>query len=171
MTKTCVTRRLTRNATFWVRSAIITLACGVVAGLTGCSVLLSGPTPERTERPTVVVPDEVAVFDPDASAEENQTFFLQTLQVAAGHEGQYTSRAFAQYFIDAGFDPQLMQVSQDRTRTDLEPESMFISARFDGECLVGQVVTADRSFVGEVVPAVGPNEQLCLIGETVPITE
>ena len=171
MTTNATQRRDTRARERWTRQLSVAATLLVATVGVGCSAILSGPTPERTERPTVVVPDEVVDYDANGTATENQTLFLQTLEVASAHEGQYTSQALAQYFIDAGFDPAVMQVSQERTRTDLEPESMFISARFGEECLVGQVVTSDRSFVGEVVAAVGPDSSLCLIGETVPVDE
>lgn len=118
----------------------------------------------------MVVPEEPAVLNPDGSAEENEAIFLQVLQEASTHEGPFTSQALADYFLDAGFPVDSLQVSQDRTRTDLEPESMFISAMFDEMCLVGQIVTADRTFVAEVLPAVGPDSSLCLIGQTQSIT-
>lgn len=146
----------------WLAGAVLLAS----VSLAGCSVLLSGPTPERTERPVVVVPEAPAELVPEGTAEENEAIFLQVLQEASLHEGAFTSQGLAQYFLDAGFERESLQVSQDRTRTDLEPESMFISARFDDMCLVGQIVTADRSFVAEVLPAVGPDKNLCLIGQT-----
>lgn len=152
-----------------LRRMIAMTGCATVAVLlAGCS-LLDGPTPERPTRPAVVVPEEEAHFSPEGSAADNQPIFLQTLQHAASQEGQIASQTLAQQFVAVGFDPALMQVSQDRTRTDLEPESMFISALFGGDCIVGQIVTADRSFDAQVVPAVGPDNNLCLIGLTIPI--
>lgn len=137
---------------------------------TGCA-LLDGPTPERPERSEIIVPEEIAEFMPESSAESNLPIFLQTLEEVAQSDGALESQAVAQKFIEQGFSADLMQVSQDRTRTDLEVESMFVSARFDAECLVGQIVTADRSFVAEVLPSVGPNDDICLIGQTIPIGE
>lgn len=151
------------------KTIVAASSVALIAALAGCS-LLDGPTPKRPDRPVVQVPDEAAAYVPDGSAEDNLPIFLQTLQAAAGQEGPFESKALAERFIDVGFLVESMQVSQDRTRTDLEPESMFISARFGAECLVGQIVSADRSIEAEVVPAVGPQGNLCLIGQTIPLT-
>ncbi len=66
----------------------------------------------------------------------------------------------------SGFDPSLMQVSFDTSKTNLPADNIFVSVRVDASCLVGQVVAEDRSVFAEVMPAVGPAQDICLIGKT-----
>lgn len=150
--------------------ATVASAAVIAISLAGCS-LLDGPTPERPDRPVVVAPDEEATYVEGGSAEDNLPVFLKTLSDASKQEGAFESRALAQRFIDVGFAVESMQVSQDRTKTDLETESMFVSARFGDQCIVGQIVTADRTIEAEIMPTVGPDNDLCLIGKTEPLTD
>lgn len=95
--------------------------------------------------------------------------FVHTLDQVAQETAIVTGREIVQKFEAVGFDKTTMQVSRDRTRTDLDPESMFVSARFGEDCLIGQLVMSDRSISAEVMPAVGPTTDICIIGLTQPI--
>ena len=70
-----------------------------------------------------------------------------------------------QKHLDAGFTEE--QVT--KVKTDLVADNIFVSVLIGQDCLIGQVVVADRSFVTEAAPAVGPDKSLCLIGTTRPI--
>lgn len=129
-------------------------------------MILDGPTPERPERPVQQIPTEFVEYDPAGSAEENLPVFIQTLENVTGGEEAFSGRSLVAAFEGVGFERDSMQVSFDRTRTDLEVESMFISVKIDDACLIGQVVTEDRSFVAEAASTVGPDSNLCLIGKT-----
>ena len=59
-----------------------------------------------------------------------------------------------------------MQVSFDRTKTDLVADSIFVSVRIGAECLLGQVTTGTREVSAVTEPAIGPNRDICLIGNT-----
>lgn len=106
---------------------------------------------------------------PGGSAEQNLPFFSEVLrQFAVG-----TEPVEGQPIVDAvaasGFDRAAMQVSFDRSKTNLVADSILVSVLIGADCLIGQVQTADRSFVATVQPALTENQNVCLIGNTRPI--
>lgn len=141
--------------------AVVTAA---VSLLSGC-FLLEGPTPETPERVKPELPP-VTGFDPDGSAEDNWPYFTQVLTEFAEDDAKVNGKNVVNAVVDSGFDPETMQVSFDRTKTDLVADNIFVSVLIDEACLIGQVVTGDREVVTEVLPAVGPDKDICLIGET-----
>lgn len=136
--------------------------------LAGCS-LLEGPTPDLPKRETPAAPEQAPEFLPNGTAEENLPFFREVLGDYASGKGPIHGQPIAQAVIASGFSKDMMQVSFDTTKTGLEADNIFVSVRIGTECLIGQVVAADRSVVAETAPAVGPEKNLCLIGETAPI--
>lgn len=140
----------------------------VIPLLAGCS-LLEGPSPEVPKRETPAPPEQTPEYVPDGSAEQNLPFFRSVLTDYAAGTGAVQGKPIARAVIDAGFAPDAMQVSFDRTKTDLPADNIFVSVRIGPECLIGQVVAEDRSVVAETAPAVGPEKNLCLIGETAPV--
>lgn len=114
-------------------------------------------------------PEGLAEFFPDGSAAENLPFFLHTLEEFAGSDAPIEGATVVEAVETAGFKRQSMQVSFDRTQTNLVADSIFISVRIDADCLVGQLVTETREAVAMTAPAVGPNQDICLIGNTAPI--
>lgn len=149
--------------------AVAALAAAALIGLSGCAP----ETPTTTERPTSTqpptTPEPAPEFFPDGSAEDNLPYFAHVLSTfsAGGEavEGQPVVDAVAA----AGFDRAAMQVSYDRTKTDLVADNIFVSVRIGADCLIGQIVTADRSTFAVTEPAVGPDQSICLIGATRPI--
>lgn len=140
-----------------------------VTGLFSACSLLTGPTPPQPERHDPVTVRQ-ATYIQGGSAQDNEPIFVQTLQKAAALEGDISSSRLAEQFIEAGFEAEKLQVSHDTTRTDLEPESMFVGAHILDECLVGQIILSDRSVTAQIMPSVGPDAKLCLIGEMEEIT-
>lgn len=130
---------------------------------------MAGPTPPKPPRETITVPPEETSYVEGGNADENFPIFVQTLDRVSRDDGVVAGREIVQHFESAGFDRSTMQVSRDRTRMDLDPESMFVSVRFGEDCLVGQLVMNDRSVSAEVMPAVGPSNDICIIGLTQPI--
>jgi len=141
--------------------------------LSGCSLLgdSSGtPDPVRSSDPAASPqPTEKPVLHPDGSAEENHPFFAATLRDYAAGDGPIEGRPLVDAIAEAGFAKKAMQVSFDRTKTNLVADNIFVSVRIGKECLIGQVLTGDRQVFTEVAPAVGAGAKLCLIGETRPI--
>ncbi|WP_025133654.1 hypothetical protein [Leucobacter sp. PH1c] len=136
--------------------------------LAGCS-LLEGPSPETPPRASAPAPEIAPELVPGGTAEENLPYFTEVLRTYTAGEGPVQGAPIVQAVTDAGFDPALMQVSFDRTKTNLDADNIFVSVRAGAECLIGQVVAADRSFVAVTEPAVGPQQDICLIGTTAPI--
>lgn len=144
---------------------IAILLSAAAFGLAGCTPVPSGPGPSTPEAP-VQEPDAGAELHPDGSAEQNLPYFDATLRQFAAGEQAVEGRPIVDSLAAAGFEKSSMQVSFDRSKTDLVADSIFVSARFGEGCLIGQVVTGDRSVVTTVQPAVGPEQNVCLIGNT-----
>ncbi|MBK0421494.1 hypothetical protein JD292_05335 [Leucobacter sp. CSA2] len=157
------TRRGIR-ATGAVSALILSMAL-----LSGCA-LLEGPTPETPKRTEMPAPEKPAALVPGGSAADNLPFFTATLQEFSKGKQPVQAQPVSTALIDAGFDKSLMQVSFDKTKTNLDADNIFVSVRYGQDCLIGQVVTADRSVTTKNMPALGPNQDTCLIGNTNPIT-
>lgn len=148
--------------------AAVALALAAVT-VSGCA-LLEGPTPDAPKREAPAVPEVAPELVPGGSAEDNLPYFTEVLRDYAAGEGTIKGEPVSRAVIDAGFDKNLMQVSFDRSETGLDADNIFVSVLLGEGCLIGQLVTNDRSFVAETGPAVGPDKNICLIGETAPIT-
>lgn len=133
--------------------------------LVGCSIL-EGPTPETPDRVVPTEPEVTPELVPGGSAEDNVDYFTEVLRAYAEGDGAVQGTPIVNAVVDAGFDKSLMQVSFDTSKTNLPADSIFVSVRVGTDCLIGQIVTADRSFVSKNEPAVGPNSDICLIGQT-----
>ncbi|WP_449281482.1 DUF6993 domain-containing protein [Leucobacter sp.] len=150
------------------RSAAL-LAIGVLLPLlAGCAVL-EGPTPVTPERATPPVPEVAPEFVPDGTAEQNLPYFTEVLREFSESAHPVQGVPVVDAVADAGFDRAAMQVSFDESMTGLEADNIFVSVRIGADCLIGQIVTADRTFVAQNEPAVGPDGDVCLIGTTRPI--
>lgn len=144
------------------------LALCMLAPAAGCA-LIEGPTPETPEREAPAKPEVPPEFYPDGTAEDNLPYFTEVLRSYSKGEGAIEGQPIVNAVVESGFDKKAMQVSFDLTKTSLVADNIFVSVRIGEECLIGQMVTADRSFVAEVEPAVGPKGDICLIGNTRPI--
>lgn len=156
---------MTSNVKIRPRTAALLAIALAAPLLAGCS-LLEGPTPETPKRETPAAPAAAPEFFPGGTAEENLPYFTEVLRTYAAGTGPIQGEPIVQAVTDAGFDRSLMQVSFDRTKTSLDADNIFVSVRAGAECLIGQVVAEDRSFVAVTEPAVGPAADICLIGNT-----
>lgn len=136
--------------------------------LTGC-FLLEGPAPDAPERTAPPKPDSEPEFYPEGSAEDNLPYFTEVLRDYSEGESPVKGEPIVNAVVDSGFDKADMSVSFDESKTGYDADSIFVSMRFGSECLLGQVVAEDRSFAAEAAPAVGPDDDACLIGATRPI--
>jgi len=114
-------------------------------------------------------PDAPAEFVPDGTADENLPFFTLLLEDYAESDAEILGEPVVNVVAEGGFEKSQMQVSFDRTKTDLGADNIFVSVRIDGDCLIGQLSTGDRVASAITAPAVGPDRNLCLIGKTRPI--
>lgn len=148
------------------RIARVTLALALIAPvLAGCA-LLEGPTPETPKREAQPVPEVAPEFVPGGTAEDNLPYFTELIRGYAAGDEPIQGEPVARAVVDAGFDPTMMQFSFDQSKTGLAADNIFVSVRVGTECLIGQLITADRGFVTAVEPAVGPAADICLIGTT-----
>jgi len=149
-----------------VLPALLLSTC-LAATLIGCTNA-SDPAPEET----VSVPAETEAppeFVPGGSAQDNEEFLRYTLRQAIRGGLEINGVNLVNTVTTAGFDRAAMQVSYDTSATGLPADNIFISVRFGDSCLLGQVVTADKTVFTSVQPAVGPDKTICLIGQTRPI--
>ncbi|UOR02947.1 hypothetical protein MUN77_06515 [Leucobacter allii] len=148
------------------RLALSALVLGLASTtLTGC-FLLEGPTPETPTREAPAAPEVAPEFVPGGTAEENLPYFTEVLRDYAAGDGAVQGQPIVDAVAGAGFDRAAMQVSFDESKTGLPADNIFVSVRIGADCLVGQIVAADRSFAAENEPALGPNGDICLIGST-----
>lgn len=143
-------------------------ASALLLSLTSC-VLVEGPTPQVPERTPIPVPETPPMLVPDGSAADNQPFFTLVLQEFVADTQPVEGEPIVNALSDAGFNRDAMQISFDRTKTNLVADSMFVSVRYEDECLLGQVTTDTRELAVSLAPTVGPDKNLCLIGVTRPI--
>ncbi|GAA3586819.1 hypothetical protein GCM10022198_07940 [Klugiella xanthotipulae] len=144
---------------------------GVVSGCSLIDMVTGRPAPaaRSTTAPTSAAPEEVPEFVPDGTAEQNLPFFSYTNQATASGGADINGENVVNALVAAGFDKSAMQVSFDKTQTNLVADNIFVSVLVGQECLLGQFVTGDRSVTGLKVAAVGPDKSVCIIGETRPI--
>lgn len=128
--------------------------------------MLEGPTPERPDRTVPPVPDTPTQYIEGGSAEDNFPFFAEQVREYAQGEAPILGQQITEALAEEGFETGDMQVSFDRTKTDLPADSIFFSVRFGADCLIGQLVPDSRDFQVELAAAVGPEDNICLIGET-----
>lgn len=143
-------------------------ASALLLGLTSC-VLLEGPTPTIPERPAIPVPDSPPALVPDGTAADNQAYFALVLQNFVADTQPVEGAPMVNALTDAGFNRDAMQVSFDHTRMNLVADSIFVSVRFENECLLGQITTDTRELAVDLGPTLGPDNNVCLIGQTRPI--
>ncbi len=144
----------------------------IAAMLAAATLALGGcaAAPEPIERPTKeenfqepVAPPE---FHADGTAADNLPYFHETLRQFGLGELPVQGVPVVDHLVTAGFDKTKMQVSFDESKTNLVADNIFVSVLFGQDCLIGQIVVSDRSFVAEEAPAVGPDKSMCLMGTT-----
>lgn len=144
--------------------ALLGVASTMLSGCTVLDDLFSGPAPPKRE--VAAEPAEPPKFVKGGTAEENLPYFTEVLRTYSKGTGAIKGKSIVNAVAKSGFKKKYMQVSFDKTKTDLDADSIYVSVRVAGDCLIGQLVTEDRSFAAQVEPVVGPKENLCLIGET-----
>ena len=147
------------------------LAAGLLVALpalSGCA-LFEGPTPETPVRTTPAPPKEAPKLVAGGTAEQNEPFFTEVMRTFSTGKEAVLGEPVVQAVAKAGFDKKAMQVSFDKTKTDLLADYIYVSVRIGQGCLIGQISTTDRSFSVDQVAAIGPNTDICLIGKTRPI--
>lgn len=142
------------------------LALIVLLSLAGCAVVpmpvpTAEPAPSRT--PGAIVTDPV--LRPGATAAANQQFFDLVGQQYQTSNGMGTSRSLVDYLVEKGFEKADLEVTPDTTAINVAADSIVVSVRIKGECLIGQFSAS--AYSSTIAPLLGTGK--CLIGRTLPI--
>ena len=138
-------------------TAVISLALG------GCGLGPDG-SPSASPTPTSTVSAEpMPVFLPEGDAQDNKTFFDRILSGVATADQKQPGRAMVNALVRAGFRKKSIQITPDRTRTDLEADSVIVAIRMGRSCLIGQR-TNDRKYYSSIETALKTGG--CLVGTT-----
>ena len=147
------------------RAALVALV-GVLA-LAGCVPSVPTPVPTQavtaTSAPTDAAPVEPTLVE-GGTADENQAYF-DKVNLAFASSGGSGSLGIVDNLVAAGFRKQDMEVTADHTSIDLVADSIVVSVRLKGECLIGDFQT--NSYKSIIAPLLGTGG--CLIGTTVPL--
>lgn len=137
--------------------------------LAGCSQPADDDASKNGSSAPPTTSEAAPEFVAGGSADENKAYFNYVLRKAIRDGLEINGVNVVNTVAAAGFDKAMMQVTFDQSRTGLRADNIFVSVRVGEQCLIGQVVTADKTVTTSVQPAVGPDRDLCLIGETRPI--
>ncbi|MBT1035270.1 hypothetical protein KJY78_02730 [Canibacter sp. lx-45] len=150
-----------------MKKVVAAAALVVLMGVGGCSsISVKVLEPEQPERQSIKPAEKTVEYQPGASAAVNEAFFAKVTKEYAESESPLEGEPLVNYYAERGFDKGAMQVTGDRTKINLEVDSMFIAVRIEHECLIAQFETGDRSYQVARIATVGPNKDLCLIGNT-----
>lgn len=148
------------------RTSVVALGVAMAFGLSGC-IIVQGPQPDAPPRPTVTVTVPDPEFVAGGSAEENKDYFVLKLTQFVKSDEDITAQKLVDALADAGFEKDLMQVTADETKTGLDTDFISVSVLFEDRCLVGQVVKKKRELFVEEVAAIGAEQNVCIIGQTI----
>ena len=150
------------------RRGLGVLALTAVAALvlSGCAASTPEPDPTPTGSASTTPEPEASpsgpILRPGEAAAANRQFFdlLNTDYFEANGKGD--GRSIVDNLIDNGFSKQDMEVTPDSTHIGLAADSIVVSVRIKGECLLGQF-TPDN-YVSSIEPLLGTGG--CLVGKT-----
>ncbi|QYH35821.1 hypothetical protein [Salinibacterium sp. M195] len=156
--------RLTRRL-----GAVLALTVAAAVALSGCVAA----TPEPTATPTAEASASPApeatptgpILRPGEAAAGNRQFFDQLNTEYFDANGRGDGRSIVDKLVENGFNKQDMEVTPDTTAIGLATDSIVVSVRIKGECLLGQF-TPDN-YVSSIEPLLGTGG--CLVGKTRPI--
>lgn len=160
---------MTRNSAVRGTAVASLLFVGLIA-LAGCVPAVPAPVPTAVPTSTAAQPSATPTAAPPAlveggTAKENQPYFDKVNLDYIKVNGMGFGRNIAQNLINAGFRKQDLEVTADRTSIDLQADSIILSVRLKGECLIGDFHA--ETYVSMVAPLLGTGG--CLVGTTVPI--
>jgi hypothetical protein len=141
----------------------------LVTALAGCVPSTPTPVPTQTAAEPSAAPSATAPAEPvlveGGTAEENKAYFDKVNGLYFERNGIAASQSLFDNLVASGFRAQDIEVTEDRTSLDLQADSVVISVRIKGECLVGGF--AQAGYKGIIAPLLGTGS--CLIGTTLPI--
>lgn len=132
--------------------------------MTGCATsngILPGPDTAPTSSATPSnTPIDPPAYVSEGTAEQNLAVFEWAGSTAAEKQGTTTGDQLIDSLVRAGFARNLLEVTPDVTAAGFEADSIFVSARFGEQCLVGQA--RGPRFTAIVTPAL--SNKKCLVG-------
>lgn len=152
-----------------VRFAVAGLVLAALVALAGCVPSAPTPVPTQTGAAPSADPTSTAPATPvlveGGTAKENQPYFDAVNQAYFAASGTGTSRGIVDNLVAAGFRKQDIEVTPDHTSIDLQADSVVVSVRLKGQCLIGDFQASGLKSI--VAPLLGTGG--CLIGKTLAI--
>jgi hypothetical protein len=150
-------------------AGLVGVALVAVLALAGCVPWAPTPVPTETAAvpssgPTSTAP-AVPVLVEGGTAKENQPYFDKVNLEYFTANGTGSSKGIVDSLVTAGFRKQDIEVTPDRTSIDLQADSIVVSVRLKGECLIGDFQASGLKSI--VAPLLGTGG--CLIGKTLTI--
>lgn len=149
-----------------MRAAWAIVVVAVSVSLTACQAIPDseffpvsvGGQPAPSEDALVPPPE----FVEGGSAEENLPYLDWVLTEAGAGSGTLSGADAVALLVDAGFDPDLIEVTEDFTSIQLAADSVTIAVRIQGACALGQ--WSKTWYSSSVGPVLGSGT--CLLGDT-----
>ncbi|EPR76893.1 hypothetical protein ADILRU_0732 [Leifsonia rubra CMS 76R] len=146
--------------------AAIALALAASLALSACVATspepTATPTGEASSTPAPEATPTAPMLRPGETAAANRQFFDQLNTEYHEANGRGDGRSIVDNLVANGFTKQDMEVTPDNTAIGLATDSIVVSVRITGECLLGQFTP--ESYVSSIEPLLGTGG--CLVGKT-----
>ncbi|CAO1652412.1 hypothetical protein I6E81_03375 [Salinibacterium sp. NG22] len=144
--------------------AVLALTLAAAVALSGCVAETPEPTatPTTSTTPAPEASETAPMLRPGENAVANRQFFDQINTEYFEANGRGDGRSIVDNLIENGFEKQDMEVTADTTAIGLATDSIVVSVRIKGECLLGQF--APDNYVSSIEPLLGTGG--CLVGKT-----
>ncbi|MBH0083110.1 hypothetical protein [Salinibacterium sp. SWN167] len=144
--------------------AVLALTLAAAVALSGCVAETPEPTatPTASTTPAPEASETAPMLRPGENAVANRQFFDQINTEYFEANGRGDGRTIVDNLIDNGFEKQDMEITADTTAIGLAADSIVVSVRIKGECLLGQF--APDNYASSIEPLLGTGG--CLVGKT-----
>ena len=156
--------RIGRGAASWAVCLVVGLC---LAGCSGTAAEVQTPvrSPSSTASAAPTPADVAApVLAPSGTAGDNLAYFDSVVASTLATEANPPGRTLIDALVGAGFAKEDLQVTADTTTKGAPVDSIQFSARFNGECLVGQNGPSSDGYHSVVAPLLATGT--CLVGAT-----
>ncbi|MDH6181285.1 hypothetical protein M2152_001467 [Microbacteriaceae bacterium SG_E_30_P1] len=124
------------------------------------------PTSSGSGTPTPTpTPTRIPIFHPTGTAAANHLFFDYVNEDYWGHYKMGPGADIVTNLANHGFNKADMEVTYDTTALNIPADSIIVSVRMQGECLIGQL--SPTAYTSVIAPVLGTGK--CLVGVTRPI--
>lgn len=144
----------------------IALTLAAAVALSGCVASTPKPTAtpstEASATPSPEATPTGPILRPGEAAAANRQFFDLINTEYQEANGRGDGRTIVDNLVANGFEKQNMEVTTDQTAIRLAADSIVVSVRIKGECLLGQLTP--ENYVSSIEPLLGTGS--CLVGKT-----